>query len=499
MKQTESFAYSNLLGRSKEVALLNSVSSHLHWDQQTYIPASAGYYRAAQISSISTLAHQRWTDQEVGEWLKVVENEEITDVAAAANAREWRRSYDRAVKLPDRLVEETARETSLAHEVWFNARNASDFSVFAPCLRRLLSLSLDHADCWGYEESPYDALIESYEPGGRERDLSVLFDSLAPELSGLVLAGEAASGSGGLPEGCYPKHAQAAFNEEVARAFGFDFSAGRVDTAAHPFCTTLGPKDIRLTTRYDETDFTSSLLGVLHEAGHGLYEQGLPENDFGLPSGTAVSLGIHESQSRLWENHIGRSLEFWQKWFPVAVVHFPQLKQSTPEAIFRHVNRVQRSWIRVEADEVTYDLHILLRFRIERALITKELRVEDLPAAWNAEFERLFGMKVPDDAKGCLQDVHWSGASFGYFPTYTLGNLNAASLFACASKEIHGLEENLRDGFYAPLLSWLRNSVHRHGSIFSPGELMERATGNPVSSRAYIAHLQKKVLALATL
>lgn len=496
MAVESSSPYESLVKRSQEVALLGCMGSLLHWDQQTYQPRAAAPYRASQAAYLSTLAHERWATQEVGDWLQAAEETEHS-VLELGNLREWRQSYDRAVKLPTRLVEELSRESSLAHEVWVEARKLADFSIFAPNLEKLVELTREQAEYWGYENCRYDALLESYESGSRKKDISVLFDGLAPQLTELVVQGEELSSNAPLPAGMFPVAAQEAFNQEVALAFGFDFSSGRIDTTAHPFCTTLGPKDIRLTTRYDEQDFTSSLLGVLHEAGHGLYEQGLLVEHFGTPAGTAVSLGIHESQSRLWENHIGRSLSFWQHWFPIAVRYFPQLTTSSPEAIYRWVNQVKRSFIRVEADEVTYDLHIILRFRIEAALIAGELEVQDLPTAWNEEFQRLFGLEVPDDAQGCLQDVHWSGAGFGYFPTYTLGNLNAAALFQAAHRQIPTLTASLAQGNYTDLLGWLRENIHQSGSVYLPNTLMERATGSIPNPHDHLLHLQNKVKSLA--
>jgi carboxypeptidase Taq len=278
-------------------------------------------------------------------------------------------------------------------------------------------------------------------------------------------------------------------NREIAESLGFDFGAGRIDTTAHPFCTTLGPGDVRLTTRYDETDFLSSLFGVMHEAGHGLYEQGLPGLDYGLPSGSAASLGIHESQSRLWENHVGRSRTFWAKWLPRAKELFPHLKKVKLDAFMKEMLRSEFSFIRVEADEATYDLHILLRFGIERRLVKGELAVKDVPKVWNEEYRELFGMTPPDDRRGCLQDIHWSMGGLGYFATYTLGNLNAAQLFATASKQ-KKIANALEKCDYAPLLKWLRDNVHAHGAALTPTEIMQAATGKPTDAKWHIAHLR---------
>jgi len=352
------------------------------------------------------------------------------------------------------------------------------------------------ADCWGYQESPYDALLEGHEPGATAAQIRDLFSELRPATASIL--GPAVEKSAAVPEdllkGHYPIAAQQAFNRKVAEAIGFDFSAGRVDTTTHPFCSTLGAGDCRLTTRYNENDFTQSLYGILHEAGHGLYEQGLSAEDFGTPLGSAVSLGIHESQSRLWENHVGRNRAFWEHWHPVACESFPELQALSPEQITAAVNRVRPSFIRVEADLVTYDLHILLRFEIEMKLVEGELKVVDVPAFWNEEFERVLGLKVTKDADGCLQDIHWSLGALGYFPTYTLGNLNSAQLMHRAGEENPSLAGELQRGQYQGLLKWLREKVHSQGSRYTPQDLMRHATGEPTSTRHHVDFLRQKFL-----
>jgi carboxypeptidase Taq len=497
-----SAAYDALLKRARELALLGSTSSLLQWDQETFMPDRANAWRAEQLAHLAGLIHRLWTADEVGRWIAECEAEGLaSDSDAAVNVREWRRSYDRATKLPSALVEECSKTEALAHQAWVEARASSRFAVFEPLLERLIELARRKADLWGYPESPYDALLDAYEPGATTAEVHRLFEDLAPRLSALAAKGvraQEAHPAPSLPPGPYPVAAQQAFNREVAAALGFDFQAGRIDTAAHPFCTGLGPRDCRLTTRYDETDFTSSLYGVMHEVGHGLYDQGLPEAHYGTPCGEAVSLGVHESQSRLWENHVGRSRTFWEHWFPRAVHHFPQLAASSPEALWRHVNRIERTFIRVEADEVTYDLHIILRFRIERRLMEGELEARDVPAYWNESFEQLLGLRVPDDARGCLQDIHWSMGGFGYFPTYTLGNLNAAMLMRAAVAALPGLEAELASGNYAGLRAWLKETIHAHGMRYRAGDLIERAVGAPVTPQAHLDHLRSKVAAVGS-
>jgi carboxypeptidase Taq len=493
-------AYDSLAQRSRELATFNSTASVLAWDQETYMPPKASAYRAEQLSQLAGLTHRLATAPEVGDWIKACEDtmpacaDDLECELRNANVREWRRDYDRATKLPARLVEEMAKTTSLAREHWAKARMASDFSSFAPWLEKILGLVREQADCWGYEDKRYDALLDAYEPGARVAHLAPLFDDLQARLAPLLprLRKATSSADPARLEGSYPVAAQQRFNERVATSMGFDFEAGRIDATVHPFCTEMGPHDCRLTTRYNEKDFTSALFGVMHEAGHGLYTQGLRPEQFGSPVGTFLSLGIHESQSRLWENQVGRSRDFWRHWYAEAKEQFPRLGSLPLDEFWLIVNRVEPSYIRVEADEGTYNLHIVLRFEMEQKLIAGELAVADLPAAWNARFEQLFQLPVPDDRRGCLQDTHWALGLFGYFPTYTLGTLNAAQLFDAALARVPGLGEDIKIGKYGRLLAWLRENIHSHGRRFSPGELMTRATGSPTRADAFLNYLQAK-------
>ena len=488
-------AYQKLLQRSRECALIQSACSILHWDHQTYMPPRAADYRGEQTACLSSLAHRLFTAKEVGKWLAECESgPALGDSVEKCNLREWHRRHNRAVRIPDKLVMEMERTTSAAHETWLKARQTHDFSVFQPHLKRIVELRVQMAELWGYVESPYDALLDEYEPGMRSSSLKVLFDSLAPGIAQLVAAGveHFQQTPAVLPPGPYPIEQQKLFNQVVAAKIGFDFQAGRIDTAAHPFCSGVGPNDCRLTTRYHESDFTSSLYGILHEAGHGLYEQGLPAECHGTPAGEAVSLGIHESQSRFWENHIGRSPLFWEHWFPVAREFFPQLASSSADELTRYVNRVEKSFIRVEADEVTYDLHIILRFEIEQRLIEGELRVDEVPEYWNCRFENWFGLEVPDDTMGCLQDIHWSAGLLGYFPTYALGNMYAAQLFNAAERDLGSLNGLSAKGNFKPLKNWLNEKIHRHGKRYPAKQLVQVVTGETLSHAPLIAHLRSK-------
>jgi carboxypeptidase Taq len=489
-------AYARLLALGKELQLVTDSAALLGWDQEVLLPSRGIAYRAEQMSWFSGYAHERFTSSEVGEWIAEVESGLPSgDPVAVANCREWRHEYDRSTCLPTKLVQELAEARVHSQAAWAEARKASDFSRFAPHLEKLVELSREHAERWGYEDQLYDALIDRFERGATASGLVGTLGSLRTSLLPIV---EAATSRPPYDrarlEGHYPIERQQAFNREVAGSIGFDFEAGRIDTAVHPFCSGMGPCDTRLTTRYDETDFLSSLFGVLHEAGHGLYEQGLPKDWRGQPVGNSVSLGVHESQSRLWENHVGRSRGFWEKWLPRAVHHFPHLAGLSPEDLYAAVNQAERSHIRVEADEVTYDLHILLRFELECAIFSGDLVIADIPAEWNQRFESYFGLPVKNDAEGCLQDIHWSMGIFGYFPTYSLGNLNAAHFASAAKRQDPAVATAFETADYAPLLAWMRKHIHEAGSLHLPDDLVTRAAGEPVTSEALVSHLRERYL-----
>lgn len=470
----------------REIAILNSTSATLDWDQETYAPSKGVEFRSKQMAYFAGKVHELKTSAAFQEGL---ENASLGE----ANQRELTHQFDRATKLPKELVERASETSTLAKAAWSEAREKDDFSLFAPHLSKLLEIAREQADHWGYEDEPYDALLSEYERAAKTREVAGLFDSISQDLA--QIAATAVEKSAAIPadllHGPAPIHEQMTLNREIAESLGFHFEAGRIDTTEHPFCTTLGPADIRLTTRYDENDFASSLFGVMHETGHGLYEQGLPADDFHLPSGQAVSLGIHESQSRLWENHVGRSRPFWERWLPRAQQLFPHLRDIDLDQFLTAINRAAYSSIRVEADEATYDLHILLRFKLERALMAAELEVSDVPGIWNDTFESLFGFRPTNNREGCLQDIHWSMGGLGYFATYSLGNLNAAQLHNCAAQDSEVIGA-ARQGNFIPLLEWMQKKIHAKGSTLFPQDLMESATGFPTKPDAYLAHLRER-------
>lgn len=495
-------AYESLRSRSREVALLGSCSAVLAWDEQTYMPRAGGPYRGEQMALLAGLAHQKATDPRFGEWLTIVEASDLvegSDRPEGANVREWRRRYDRAVKLPSDLVESIARAEIQTQQAWVEARKRNEFVHLRPHLEALVGLERRKAECLSDSGSLYDALLDEYEPGMTGAELEPLFAELRPALVELLdRHAERADATPSVLERNYPVDRQRLFTELVAGALGFDFEAGRIDLTAHPFCSGIGPGDCRLTARYRPDSLSEGLYAVLHEAGHGMYEQGLDPQHFGTPLGEAASLGVHESQSRFWENAIGRSLRFWAGWLPVARTFFPEsLRGVTPEEIHRAVNRIRRSLIRIEADEVSYNLHVAIRFRLERDLITGDLQVADLPGAWNEAYRNDLGLTPSSDSEGCLQDIHWSAGLFGYFPTYTLGNLLAAQIARAMRQDLPDLDSRIAVRDFQGILDWLRTRIHRHGRRYSLGELAQRATGSALSSQPLIESLRARCDALA--
>ncbi|HVK15813.1 MAG TPA: carboxypeptidase M32, partial [Fimbriiglobus sp.] len=405
-------AYAELIRRAKEVSLLQSCAAVLGWDQQTYMPKAGAPLRGDQLALVASLAHEKATAPRFGELLAAVEAAKPEpDSVEAANVRELRHTYDRVTKIPQRLVEELARVTTLAQQAWQEARAKNHFPTFRPLLEQVMALKREEAQAVGYKDHPYDALLDEYEPGATVAEVRQVFAGLTKELAPLI---RKVTESGKTPRADvlqrdFPADRQRWFAEAAASAIGFDFGSGRLDTTAHPFCSGFGPGDCRLTTRYHPPAYHEAFFGVLHETGHGMYEQGLPADHFGTPVGSYCSLGIHESQSRLWENQVGRGRSFWDHFLPRLKQAFPgTLDDVTPDEFDFAVNEVKPSFIRVEADEATYNLHVVLRFELELDLVSGELAVADLPGAWNERFARLLGPTPPTDAEGCLQDIHWS-------------------------------------------------------------------------------------------
>jgi carboxypeptidase Taq len=491
-------AYEELVRLAREESLLASCEALLEWDELVQMPPGGVEQRSRQRALLAGLVHERAADPRRGELLGELEGSALVadpESPEAANVRELRRLHERSRRLPRRLVEELARVTSLAQQEWVTAREQAEFARFEPWLERIVRAKREEAECVGVGDEAYDALLDAYEPGARAGDLAHLFEELRRELVPLASAIREAPRRPrtGVLRRDFPIDRQRAFGEEVAAAVGFDFERGRLDLSAHPFSTSLGPGDQRITTRFDARNFCDGFFAILHEVGHALYEQGLDPALRGTPAGEAVSIGMHEAQSRLWENRVGRSRGFWEHFFPRAKAAFPRTLRSVSLDEFHFaLNAVAPSLIRVDADEVTYALHVLVRFEIERALVRGELAVRDVPAAWREAYRRHLGVEPANDAEGCLQDGHWAEGLFGYFPTYALGDVFAAQLFAAAAAELGDLEAQLARGEFDPLRGWLRDRVHRRGGRLPAARLVERVTGRPPDPRPFVEALRRK-------
>tara|TARA_B100001245_G_scaffold96584_1_gene70140 strand:- start:1010 stop:2512 length:1503 start_codon:yes stop_codon:yes gene_type:complete len=490
-------AYDELLERLRDIDLIGQIGGLVSWDQEVLMPPKAASLRAEQLAWISKTGHQRLTNPRIGELLDALEVTDGLNDVQTANVRLARESYDKATKLPTEFVEEMAKHRSKAQISWSEARAKDDFSIFRDDLAKSIDLARRKADYLGYDELRYDALLDIYESGLTVARVDPLFaglrDNVAPLIKAVVESGNRPDISW-VEDNSWEQPGQEALSQGVSEAIGFDFSAGRRDASTHPFCGGPNPDDVRWTTRYSESDPFGSLYGSMHETGHGTYEQGRRRDLDFQPAGEANGLGVHESQSRLWENQIGRSHEFCEWALPMWQKHFPQNMDGVDsEALWQAVNLVEPSLIRVEADEATYNMHIMIRYEIEKKLIAGDLEIDDLPDAWDDMYEEFLGIRAPNRTLGVLQDIHWSMGAFGYFPTYTLGNLYSAQLLAAARKDLPDHDEQMRCGEFGPLLDWMREHVHQRGSILEPADLIEEATGSPPSPDAFVDYLKDKV------
>jgi len=497
--------YERLVTELREIALLGSVAGVLGWDERVNLPAKGGELRAGQLGLMARLHHERFTAPHIGQMLAEVEASDLMSADphgdVPVNVRQTRRNYDRATTLPASLVEQISQTEVLCQQAWVAARQKSEYALFKPWLVKMLELKRQEAQCYlsvggkvgDRPQTPYDALLEGFEPGERADNLRRVFAELRAELVPLIeqMSQRGNTGSAQVLHRHFPRPEQEKLARAAGAQIGFDFEAGRLDVSTHPFCSGIGPGDVRLTTRYRENSFTDAFFGVLHEAGHGLYQQGLPAEYFGTPCGEPASRGIHESKSRMGENRVGGGRAFWRYfWSKTQEVFGPALAGVSMDQWLAAVNQIRPSLIRVEADEATYNLHIILRFELEQSLLSGDLTVDDLPGEWNGRMKRDLGVGVPDDAHGCLQDIHWSGGAIGYFPTYTLGNLYAAQFFEQAKRDIRDLEEAFARGDFSPLLKWLREKIHRQGKRYSARQLVRNITGRELSAQPLMNHLR---------
>ena len=480
-----SSTYETFVERLHELADIGHAQGLMSWDQETYMPPRGAAMRARAMGTLAGLYHERLTAPELVALVADLRASELTG-DAAVNVREIDRQQNRSLKLPKELVVELSQTESLGHEAWIEAREKSDFALFQPWLEKIVALKKEVAERVGYEGAMYNALLDEYEPYARAEEIAPIFAQLKEQLVPLVeqiTATEKYPARGVLDQE-YPIEQQEVLGQQVLADMGFDLEAGRLDLAVHPFCAGTSRDDVRLTTRYSADWLPGSLFGTIHEAGHGLYEQGLPADAIGTPAGASVSLGIHESQSRLWENMVGRSKAFWTHYLPKLQALFPQqLSAVDLDAFYAAVNQVEPSLIRVEADEVTYNLHILLRFELECDLIEGRVAVAELPEVWNERMEQYLGIRPPNDALGVLQDTHWSCGLLGYFPTYTLGNLYAAQFFHQAHQDLPDLEAQIAQGELGPLKTWLNEKIHARGARATASELVEEVTGAEAECR----------------
>ncbi|MGD0664660.1 MAG: carboxypeptidase M32 [Rhabdochlamydiaceae bacterium] len=497
---TKKNPYEQLVEISREVATWGSISNILEWDQETYMPSGAVDFRSSQNTLVGTHAHKLKVGAKFTKLLKALVNLETGEVLdqtlsdpQKSALRAWRRDYLKAVKLPHSYVKSFVMTTTKACPAWAEAKNTSNFKKFAAHLEKIVKLNQKKADYLGYKESPYDALLDLYEPDCTSSELVPLFESLKTGLKSILhkVTSKPPIESSFLKQD-FDKTTQFEFSKTLLSAMGFTPETSRLDISSHPFCAPIHPTDTRMTTRIHADDIMSNIFSALHEGGHGIYGQNLPLDQFGTPLGEQTSLGIDESQSRFWETRIGRTRPFWHHFLPQLQAEFPQLNNVTLDQFYAAINTVAPSFIRVEADEVTYTLHVILRFEIEKMLMEGTLKVKDIPAAWNQKMQELLGITPPNDSLGCLQDIHWSMGSMGYFPTYALGNLYAAQFFEKFAHDNPDWESKVSHGNLTFIRDWLKTHIHQYGRQYNPQELILKVTGKPLSEKPYLDYLNAK-------
>jgi carboxypeptidase Taq len=480
-----------------EIEDLKKVDSLLGWDQRVNMPPGGAETRGQQQATVGRLAHERQTSAELGRLLEALRRDAASMDPDGIDARlitAASRDFDRAVRVPASHVEELAQVTAGAYQAWHEARGSSRFAIFEPWLVKVVDLARRYAGYFPGAAHPYDPLLDQYEPGMTSADVRRIFGPLREKQAALVKKAAARPPvDDSFLRQPFDEAAQLAFGREVITRFGFDWNRGRQDFAPHPFCEGISTGDVRITTRVDPRFLSMALFGTMHEAGHALYEQGFDAELARTPLASGASLAVHESQSRLWENLVGRSRPFWACFYPRLQELFPQLRGVELDRFWRGINAVRPSLIRVEADEATYNLHIMLRMENEIGLLDGTIAVKDLPRAWNARMQEFLGVQPPDDARGVLQDVHWSTGALGYFPTYALGNLVSVQLWEKLRDEVGGVDDQVAAGRFDGLLTWLREKVHRHGRVFPPQELVRRVTGSAIDAAPYLRYLERKL------
>jgi carboxypeptidase Taq len=479
----------------QKIADVRYASAVLQWDQETYLPPKGGAVRGQQIATLSEIAHQQFTDDKFGALLQELSGKEDLTIQQKKNVELTQEDYNKSKRFTSDFVRKMSEAVNKSFHAWIEARKQNSFAVFQQPLDTIIQLKKQEADILGYENHPYDALMNDYDKGLTVVTVDKLFADLKPQLLNFLnsIKNKQPIDNSFLQQH-FNKDDQWKFGLQVLHDMNFDMQAGRQDISEHPFTTSFNNADVRVTTRIDENDFGNMTWSCIHEGGHALYEQGLPGDEYGLPLGEACSLSIHESQSRLWENNIGRGLPYWEHYFPILKDLFKeQLSGINIEQFYKGINKVAPSLIRTEADEITYHFHVMIRYEIEKMLIDGSIITADIPAYWNEHYKKYLGVTVPDDKRGCLQDVHWSHGSFGYFATYSLGSLYAAQLYEAISKENAGIETEIIKGNTKPILNWLRKNIHQYGRFYTSQQLCEKATGEKLNSNYFIQYAEKKL------
>ena len=482
----------------EEMAHLKMAIAVLDWDQQVFMPKKGADLRAKTISNLIGILHEKIISNNFERLIlkikKYYDDGKLNENESCIFKEVWR-EFSREKKMSVEFVKELAEVCSKAHNIWAEAKTKSDFSIFLPYLKKIVELKRKEAKFVGFKKNPYDALLDTYEPYMTTEEISVIFEDLKKFLVPFLkkIKKSKVKINPNILKGNFPIKKQIEFNNFVADKIGFDFNAGRLDVSAHPFTTSFNAQDVRITTKYAMDDFLNSLSTTIHEAGHAMYEQGIIMENFGTPLGESISLGIHESQSKIWENFVGKGKPFWKYFFPKLQKKFPcPFSKIKFDDFYKAINHVSPSFIRTEADEITYNLHIIMRFEIEKELLDGSIEAEDLPKIWNNKVNEYFGIKVPNDSLGVLQDVHWSGGLIGYFPTYALGNFYSAQFYQAAKKDIKDLEGKFSKGQFGQFREWLKENIHIHGKMYSASELVKRVTGENLNSKYFIDYIKEK-------
>lgn len=493
-RKTTQELYTAYQAKMQKIADVRNATAVLGWDQETYLPEKAAAFRGQQITTLSSISHELFTEAALGDLLQELRNRGDLTPTQQRNVTLSLEDYEKNRKYPPSFVAELSQTTNACYHAWIKARKASDYALFEPVLTKMVALKKQEASILGYEGHPYNALLNEYEKGVSITMLDTVFEAVKTALSPLLRRIEQQPQvNKAFLHQHYGRSKQWELGIGLLKAMGFDMGAGRQDISEHPFTTSFSPQDVRVTTRIDEQDFGNMTWSCIHEGGHALYEQGLDTAEYGLPCGEAASLGIHESQSRLWENNVGRSIGFWQHQYPQLQGAFPEnLQAVTLTDFYKGINQVQPSLIRTEADELTYHFHVMIRYEIEKGLLDGTYTTADLRTVWNRYYLNYLHVTVPDDTKGLLQDIHWSHGSFGYFPTYSLGSFYAAQFFAAAQQQVTGLTEQIIAGQYGQLLAWLREKIHRHGRYYTSNELCEKVTGKPLDFQYFLRYAEEK-------